>query len=263
MKKKKIDNNKNDKKKYQEEYSTSKEILNKKRKREEDKKDSNKIGIKKKYISDEESESDSDDKSYSAESEDDDSSESYSSFSNSSIKKSKTKIKHKTPIKKEKKIVKNSDNSSKKKTSLKPKGTLVYDLLERWWYALPIWPPEDYDTTEKLKENKLRLVKIVDWKKEAKLDKNNFEKCFELPGYKYVYLNTDGKVFDFRPEEGKPSYSNLIKLPDVKLYEYLIKALKTQLEELEKRNSVLEIDLRKKIKEKLDKTEKNYTRYKK
>ena len=260
--KKKIDNNKTDKKKYHEEYSKSKEILNKKRKREEDKKDSNKIGIKKKYISDEESESDSDDKSYSAESEDDDSSESYSSFSNSSIKKSKTKIKHKTPIKKEKKIVKNSDNSSKKKTSLKPKGTLVYDLLERWWYALPIWPPEDYDTTEKLKENKLRLVKIIDWKKEPKLDKDNFEKCFELPGFKYVYLNNDGKIFDLIPKEGMPSYNNLIKLTDVKLHEYLAKALKGQLEVLEKKNSINEKELRQEIKEQLDKEEKTLARLK-
>ena len=128
---------------------------------------------------------------------------------------------------------------------------------------MPIWPPENYDTTEKLKENKLRVVKIGDWKKEPKLNKDNFEKCLELPGYKYVYLNTNGKVFDLRPEEGKPSYNNLIKLPDDKLYGYLTKALKAQLEELEKRNSVLENDLRKKIKEKLDKAERNYARYKK
>ena len=114
-----------------------------------------------------------------------------------------------------------------------------------------------------MKENKLRVVKIGDWKKEPKLNKDNFEKCLELPGYKYVYLNTNGKVFDLRPEEGKPSYNNLIKLPDDKLYEYLIKALKAQLEDLEKKNSVLEIDLRKKIKEKLDKAERNYARYKK
>ena len=185
------------------------------------------------------------------------SSESYSESSNHSAKKIKSSSKPKSKPKKE------SENASTKKTTLKPKGSLVYDLLERWWYALPTWPPENYDTSEKLKENKLRLVKISDWKKEPKLDKDNYEKCFELPGFKYVYLNTDGKVFDLRPEEGKPSYNNLKKLSDVKLSEYLVKALKNQLDELEKRNSVLEKELRKNIKEKLDKAERNLARLKK
>ena len=98
--------------------------------------------------------------------------------------------------------------------------------------------------------------------KEPKLDKDNYEKCFELPGFKYVYLNTDGKVFDFRPEEGKPSYNNFIKLSEKQLYEYLIKALKTQLEVLEKQNSVQQNNLKKSIKEKLDKAERNFIQYK-
>ena len=193
------------------------------------------------------------------------SSESYSSSSPKSVKKPKSntkpakKIVHKKEKKKKKK---ESGTSSSKKKVLKPKGSLVYELLQRWWYALPPWPPENYDVSEKMKENNLRIVKIIDWKKEPKFDKNNLEKCMELPGFKYVYLNTDGKVFDFRPEEGKPSYNNFMKIPDVKLYEYLVKALKAQLEELEKRNSVLEKDLRKEIKEKLDKAEKNLNRCK-
>ncbi len=36
----------------------------------------------------------------------------------------------------------------KKETSgkvLKTKGSLVNQLLRRWWYALPKWPPEDFD----------------------------------------------------------------------------------------------------------------------
>jgi hypothetical protein len=238
-------------------------MLNKKRNRDEDKKEIKKDKINKKYISDEESVSDSDDKSYSGESANESSSESYSSSSKHS-KKIKSKPKPKQKIKKsEKKEKKETEKNTPKKISLKPKGNLVYDILKRWWYALPDWPPENYDTSEKLKENKLRLVKIIDWKKEPKFDKDNFEKCFELPGYKYVYLNTDGKVFDLRPEEGKPSYNNLIKLPEIKLYEYLTKALKGQLEELEKRNNVLEKDLRKIIKEKYDKAQINLERYKK
>ena len=68
---------------------------------------------------------------------------------------------------------------------------------------------------------------------------------------------------DFRPEEGKPSYNNLIKLPDIKLHEYLVKAYKAQLEELEKRNSVFEKDLIVNIKQKLDKEERNLALLKK
>ena len=254
--------NKSDKKKSFSEQNKSehknKDILNKKRNREEVKKEPKKKVEKKNYISDEEFESDSEDKSYHVDQDNESSSsESYSESSNHSAKKIKSSSKPKSKPKKE------SENASTKKTTLKPKGSLVYDLLERWWYALPTWPPENYDTSEKLKENKLRLVKISDWKKEPKLDKDNYEKCFELPGFKYVYLNTDGKVFDLRPEEGKPSYNNLKKLSDVKLSEYLVKALKNQLDELEKRNSVLEKELRKNIKEKLDKAERNLARLKK
>ena len=272
---KKLDNNKNkdsknkDSGKKHEEKSNNKnkEILNKKRNREEDKKENKKKEIKKRvqkkqYISDEESESDSEDKSYSAESENESSSENYSDSSEHSGKKIKSKSKSKIIKKKVNKEKKDSTNKSNKKVILKTKGSLINDLLERWWYALPSWPPENYDTSEKLKENKLRLIKIIDWKKEPKLDKNNFEKCFEMPGFKYVYMNNDGKVFDFRPEEGKPSYNNFKKLTDEKLNEYLVKALKAQLEELEKRASVLEKELRKNIKEKLDKAERNLSKYK-
>jgi hypothetical protein len=28
---------------------------------------------------------------------------------------------------------------------LKTKDSLVNQFLKRWWYALPKWPPEDYD----------------------------------------------------------------------------------------------------------------------
>jgi hypothetical protein len=265
----KVDDNKSNKKtipsKEDKNSSSKKEILNKKRNRDEksDKKDSTKKTVeKKKYISDDEDEYDSnseEDKSYKAGSEE---SESSSSSSYSSVQKNKSTTKkiHKKVIKK---VKKESGSSSTKKTVLKPKGVLVLELLTRWWYALPEWPPENYDVNDKLKENKLRLVKITDWKKEPKFDKDNFEKCLELPGFKYEYLNSDGKVFDFRPEEGKPSYNNLIKLPDIKLHEYLVKAYKAQLEELEKRNSVFEKDLIVNIKQKLDKEERNLALLKK
>ena len=51
---------------------------------------------------------------------------------------------------------------------------LVYQLLKRWWYALPKWPPENYDPTPKLNEHKLRVVQLSEYKKEPNIDENNF-----------------------------------------------------------------------------------------
>ena len=74
---------------------------------------------------------------------------------------------------------------------------------------MPKWPPENYNCEEKLRNNKLRVVNLIDWKKEPKYDDfNNFEKCFELPGFKYVYCNSNGKLYDFRPEENKENNNN-------------------------------------------------------
>lgn len=125
---------------------------------------------------------------------------------------------------------------SNKGTVLKRKKYYVHQLLQRWWYSLPMWPPENFDTSNKLRENNLRLVDEENWKKEAEINSDNFKKCIELPGYKYVYLSIDGKIYDFRPEEGKPTFNNLMKLNDIELHQHIVDALKNQLDELEKRN---------------------------
>jgi hypothetical protein len=140
-----------------------------------------------------------------------------------------------------------SYKKSNKRTILKRKKYYVYQLLKRWWYALPPWPPENIDVSEKLKQNKLRLIEEKNWKKEVEINSDDFKKCIELPGYKYVYITKEGKVYDFRPEEGKPSFNNLMKLDDIELHQYLVNALKKQLEELEKRNNINEFKLIKQI----------------
>ena len=60
-----------------------------------------------------------------------------------------------------------------------------------------------------------------------------------------------GKVFDFRPEEGKPCFNNLMKLTDIELHQYIVKALKNQLNDLEKKNFFSEKKLRNEIKNQL------------
>ena len=82
-------------------------------------------------------------------------------------------------------------------------------------------------------------------------------------GLKYIFCDSQGKIYDFRPEENKPSFNNLMKLSEQKLYEYLIIALKKQIEILEKEeintnNKELITDL----KEELEKNERIYNRIK-
>jgi len=88
---------------------------------------------------------------------------------------------------------------------------------------------------------------------------DDFQKCIELPGYKYVYITKEGKIYDFRPQEGKPSFNNLMKLNDIELHQYIIKALKNQLNELEKRNYISEKKLRIDIKSQLEIAKNNLT----
>ena len=137
----------------------------------------------------------------------------------------------------------------------KKKSILVYELLKRWWYALPKLLPDDYDCKNKLKENKLRIVNLIDWKKEPIYDSKNYEKCIELPGFKYVYCNSNGEIFDFRPEEKKPSFNSLMKLPENKLYEYIINALKNQIEILNKENGFYNKKLIEELNDELKKNE--------
>ena len=262
-KKKELSNNKqntNLKKKEEE----KKKLLSEKRKREEEKEKIKKIKKEKKIISDEDEDEDSEYDSDYNESESQ-SSSSYSSSSSSEeekIKKVKKKEKKKTTNSPKKKTKKKEEKKNSNKI-LKPKSILVYQLLKRWWYALPKWPPENYDCSDKLNEKKLRVVNLIDWKKESKFNENNFEKCFELPGFKYIFCDSQGKIYDFRPEENKPSFNNLMKLSDQKLYEYLIIALKKQIEILEKEEiNTNNKELINDLKDELDKNERIYNRIK-
>lgn len=189
-----------------------------------------------------------------------------SSSSSSSSLKEKDKKAKKSKKESPKKLLSHKTQrpkESKSKKVLKPVSSLVNQLLKRWWYALPMWPPEDYDISSKLKEKKLRVVQLQDWKKEQNIDEKGFSKCFEMPGYKYVFLDYNGQTFDFRPIEGKPSYDNLKTKPESQLYELLIKALKKQIEELSKENSTQDIQLIKELQNELKLAEKNFNALKK
>ena len=127
---------------------------------------------------------------------------------------------------------------------------------------LPKWPPEDLDYSEKLKENKLRQIQLDDWKKEANYDEKEMQKCIEMPGFRGVFMDSEGKIHDFRPEEGKPSFNNFMKKDVAELSSLLVNALKKQLEDLGQGNSERDKELIKELEKTLKREEKNNEKYK-
>lgn len=83
-----------------------------------------------------------------------------------------------------------------------------------------------------MKDLKLRRVEKAEWKIEPKVDGEGFSKCVELDGFKYVFVDYLGKVFDLRPKENIPSFNNFSKKSEKELYTLVITALKKQIESL-------------------------------
>jgi hypothetical protein len=62
-----------------------------------------------------------------------------------------------------------------------------------------------------LKEKKFRNVEKGEWKYEPDLNDKGYKKVTEMDGFHGVFVDSTGKVHDFRPQENKPSYNNLIQ----------------------------------------------------
>jgi len=115
---------------------------------------------------------------------------------------------------------------------LKEKQEYVEEVLKRWWYVLPEWPPADFDYAPILESESLRKVDISLWKLEPEVDENGLRKAYELEWFKGIFKDYKGKTHDFRPRESCPSYSNLITKTKADLIEMLKIALDEQLKEL-------------------------------
>jgi len=44
---------------------------------------------------------------------------------------------------------------------VKTKNELIIDVLKRWWYCMPDWPPVGFDYQKKLDDKNLRVVKFI------------------------------------------------------------------------------------------------------
>ena len=110
-----------------------------------------------------------------------------------------------------------------------PKEQLVADLLCRWWYVLPDWPPTNFDYAPVLAQNKLRLVSLDTWEFEQDVDKAGFVKCYSLSQYKGLFRGATGFLHDLRPIKGKPCFSEFIKRSEKELTSLLVEAITKQL----------------------------------
>lgn len=112
------------------------------------------------------------------------------------------------------------------------KEQLVADILCRWWYVLPDWPPANFDYAPVLVAKGLRLVPLDRWEDEPDLDKAGNMKCYALTQFQGLFRDATGGLRDLRPLEGKPCFSQLIHKSDKELNALLSAALTKQMEVL-------------------------------
>lgn len=89
---------------------------------------------------------------------------------------------------------------------------LVYELSVRWNYALPPWPPLNFDYSAKLRELGLRRVEFQKFRAEAEVE-NGLRKAAEVEGFSGQFRDSEGKLHDLRPREGCPCISNFEQMP--------------------------------------------------
>eukprot|EP00929_Paragymnodinium_shiwhaense_P117970 TRINITY_DN8947_c3_g1_i1.p1 TRINITY_DN8947_c3_g1~~TRINITY_DN8947_c3_g1_i1.p1 ORF type:complete len:274 (+),score=79.35 TRINITY_DN8947_c3_g1_i1:114-935(+) len=120
----------------------------------------------------------------------------------------------------------------KKDKSLKDQ--IVAELLCRWWYALPDWPPPMNDKywTEQLEKRNLRQVQIEEWEWVPDEDSKGRKKVYGLTQFRGVYRNSSGDFIDLRPHDTCPCQRNMMKKGLPELYDLLIKAYENQIADL-------------------------------
>jgi len=128
----------------------------------------------------------------------------------------------------------NDENYMPKRGGRTPKESVVAELLCRWWYVLPDWPPKDPEFYEaELTKQNYRRVDINNWEWVPEVDDRGRKKVYELQQYRGVYRDSLGGEVDLRPRDSCPCQNNLMKkdLPD--LYQMLVAAYENQVKDIE------------------------------
>eukprot|EP00922_Rhytidocystis_sp_ex-Travisia-forbesii_P006998 GHVS01010230.1.p1 GENE.GHVS01010230.1~~GHVS01010230.1.p1 ORF type:complete len:431 (-),score=96.47 GHVS01010230.1:200-1492(-) len=115
-----------------------------------------------------------------------------------------------------------------------PKQNLVAQFLKRWWFALPPWPPVDYDFRKVLGERKLKWISLEEWEDAEDVDEEGYTKVYEISSFPGVFRDPSGQALDLRPKESCPSYVNFMSKSETELLRLISKAINNQLVELQK-----------------------------
>lgn len=161
-----------------------------------------------------------------------DSSSDSDSAVNEKTRPKKAAAKRAAPLKRKSTDLEMADNATKKKDR-SPKEALVAELLCRWWYALPPWPPEDdayYE--EELKKRSLRRVKIEEWEWVPEVDAKGLRKVYGLTQYRGLYRSSTGELVDVRPQATCPCFTNFMKKDMPELADLLVTAYEGQIKAL-------------------------------
>lgn len=131
------------------------------------------------------------------------------------------------------------------------KEQAVAELLCRWWYVLPDWPPVDdaYYQAE-LAKRQLRKVTIEEWEWVAEEDSKGNKKVYELSQFRGLFRASNGDLVDVRPKDTCPNYVNFMKKDLPEVYDLLVTALENQIKDL-KNSSYNEKTLEQELKVKL------------
>mmetsp|Transcript_63122 Transcript_63122/g.150487 ORF Transcript_63122/g.150487 Transcript_63122/m.150487 type:complete len:313 (-) Transcript_63122:143-1081(-) len=123
--------------------------------------------------------------------------------------------------------------SRKKDRTLKE--SVAVELLCRWWYALPDWPPSDNAYYEaELKKRGCRCVSLDDWEWVPEEDSDGLRKVYALSQFRGCFRCHSGELIDCRPKDTCPCYNNFVAKSLKELYSLLIKAYENQIQELQK-----------------------------
>uniref|UniRef100_A0A6T1L4E7 Uncharacterized protein n=1 Tax=Alexandrium monilatum TaxID=311494 RepID=A0A6T1L4E7_9DINO len=125
-----------------------------------------------------------------------------------------------------------------KKRDRSVKEQVVADLLCRWWYALPAWPPTDpayYE--EELAKRSLRKVQVAEWEWVPEEDGKGRKKVYELSQFPGLFRTSNGDLVDLRPRDSCPCYANFMKKELPELFDLLVLAIENQMKELKKSKS--------------------------
>lgn len=90
---------------------------------------------------------------------------------------------------------------------------IVDELANRWWFALPPWPPVNYDYDAALARNGLRRVEVENFRAEPEFQPGSgLMKVHAVECYEGIFRDLKGNMYDLRPKETAPSLKNFQKM---------------------------------------------------